>query len=67
MRDDWDLSRINPITISIILEAISEYQILKTDKLVLITQSVKTAKNYCGDGDYKIINAILDNHFRAKN
>lgn len=55
------------MTVSIILEAIAEYQILKTDKLILITQSVKTAKNYCEDQDYKIINAILDNHFKSKN
>ncbi|GCE63947.1 hypothetical protein MHSWG343_09540 [Candidatus Mycoplasma haematohominis] len=64
LKEGWEWERINPITVSILLEAISESQTFDTPKLVLITQSIKTAKNYCGNTEYRIVHALLDNYFK---
>lgn len=64
LKEGWKLERINSMAVSILLEAISESHTFNTPKLVLITQSIKTAKNYCGDSEYKIINALLENYFK---
>lgn len=56
----WTWDRIPFVDRAIILEAISEYKVLKTHKSIIIDQALITAKNYNVDNNYKYINAILD-------
>ncbi|CBY93438.1 transcription termination factor N-utilization substance protein B [Mycoplasma haemofelis str. Langford 1] len=61
---DWSLERLNTLCASILLEAISEFHVLKTPIKVLITESVKTAKNYCDENEYRIVNRVLEDFLK---
>lgn len=61
LKEGWELDRLNAIASSILLEALSEFNSLNTPPNILIEQSVKTAKNYCGEDEYKLINGVLEN------
>lgn len=63
LKEGWELNRINTIAVSILLEAVSEFRVLSTPKVVLISQSVKTAKNYCDSQEYRIVNGLLERMF----
>ena len=56
----WQFDRLNYVDQAILLEAYSEYQVSKTDKAILIDQSIITAKKYSDDSSFKYINAILE-------
>lgn len=60
LNNDWTWDRILPINQAIIILAYSEKEINKTDKAIIIDQSIKTAKNYSDASSYKFINLILD-------
>lgn len=60
IKESWYIEQINLVNIAIIAEAYSEFNVNQTPKSVLIDQSIITTKNFCDDGDYKFINAILD-------
>ncbi len=59
----WKFDRINNISKAILLMAYAQNKLIKdkTDKSVVIDVSVRLAKKYLEDKDYKFINAILDN------
>lgn len=59
----WKFDRINNISKAILLMAYTQNKLIKdkTDKSVVIDVSVRLAKKYLEDKDYKFINAILDN------
>lgn len=59
----WKFDRINNISKAILLMAYAQNKLIKdkTDKSVIIDVSVRLAKKYLEDKDYKFINAILDN------
>ena len=59
----WKFDRINNISKAILLMAYTQNKLIKdkTDKSVIIDVSVRLAKKYLEDKDYKFINAILDN------
>lgn len=58
---NWKFSRLNLLTQSIFLLAVSHYQYVKdVDKKVVIDNAVKLAKKYVDVKDYAFVNAILD-------
>lgn len=58
--DKWTFDRLNLVDQAILLEAYSEYQVLKTDKSILIDQAIITSKKYSDAISFQFINAILD-------
>jgi transcription termination factor NusB len=58
---NWKFSRLNLLTQSIFLLAVSHYQYVKeVDKKIVIDNAVKLAKKYVDVKDYAFVNAILD-------
>ncbi|AEW45905.1 transcription antitermination protein NusB [Mycoplasma haemocanis str. Illinois] len=64
LKSNWSLERLNTLCASILLEAISEFYVFKTPVKVLITESVKTAKNYCDENEYRIVNRVLEDFLK---
>lgn len=58
--DQWTFDRLNLVDQAILLETYSEYQVLKTDKNILIDQAIITSKKYSDADSYQFINAVLD-------
>lgn len=58
--DNWTFDRLNLVDQAILLEAYSECKILRTDKNIMIDQSIITSKKYSDANSYEFINAILD-------
>ncbi len=57
----WKFERINLLVIAVLMMAIGEYRYVgDVDKAIVIDVAVKLAKKYCGEKDYKFINAVLD-------
>lgn len=56
----WQFNRLNYVDQAILIEAYAESQVEHTNKVILIDQSVITAKKYSDDTSYKYINAVLE-------
>ncbi len=59
----WKFDRINNITKALLLMSYTQNKLIeeKVDKKVVIDVSVRLAKKYLENTDYKFVNAILDN------
>lgn len=58
--NSWQFSRLNYVDQAILIEAYAESQVEHTNKVILIDQSVITAKKYSDNTSYKYINAVLE-------
>lgn len=65
LSNKWEWERMMEIDKAIIISALSEFIVLKTDKKVIIDQAIITAKNYSDAKSYKFINFILDRILNA--
>ncbi|CCE66666.1 transcription antitermination factor NusB [Candidatus Mycoplasma haematominutum] len=61
----WTLQRLNLTILAIILEAIVEYEVFKTEPAILIHQSLLISKEY-GGGEDKLVHAVIDNYLKKK-
>ena len=59
----WTFDRLNRLEQAILLLAYVHYHYVEkgVDKKVVIDIAIKQSKKYLEDGDYKFVNAILDN------
>lgn len=58
----WKFSRLNRIAQSILLLSVAHYRFVGgVERGIVIDIAVRMAKRYLDGGDYKFINAILDN------
>lgn len=58
----WKFKRLNYCMQAILIMAITEFMYIKEiEKPIIINISVKLAKKYGGDKDYRFINGVLDN------
>lgn len=58
----WKFSRLNRLAQAILIISYAHYYyVQEVDKAVVIDVAVNLAKKYLDDGDYKFINAVLDN------
>ena len=60
LKQGWTFDRINDIEKALFLCALAEFNVLHTDKKVIIDQTIITCKRYDNIGAYKFVNAILD-------
>ena len=60
LKEGWTFDRINDIEKALFLCALAEFNVLHTDKKVIIDQTIITCKKYDNHGAYKFVNAILD-------
>lgn len=60
LQPNWTIDRINLIDLSVVCCTISESNVHKIDKKILIDQAVITAKKYGDQSSYKFVNSILD-------
>ena len=58
LRQDWPLHRVNPHVISLLITALHEWKLQKTDKKILLSQYIQIAKIY-QIPEIKFINGIL--------
>lgn len=57
----WKFDRLNRLSQSILLLSYAHYYYVKdVEKPVVIDVAIRLAKKYLDDGDYKFINAVLD-------
>lgn len=57
----WKFDRLNRLAQSILLLSYAHYYYVKdVEKPVVIDVAIRLAKKYIDDGDYKFINAVLD-------
>lgn len=58
----WKFSRLNRLAQAILLLSYAHYKYVEgVDEAIVIDIAVHLAKKYLDDGDYKFINAVLDN------
>lgn len=58
---NWEFKRLNNLAQAILISAISEASYAKlSEKPIVIDASVKMAKKYLDEKDYRYINAVLD-------
>lgn len=57
---NWSFDRISDVDKALFLCALGEYNVLHTNKRIIIDQTLITAKRYSNPNAYKYINAILD-------
>lgn len=58
----WKFNRLNRLAQAILLLSYAHYKYVEgVDKAIVIDIAVHLAKKYLDDGDYKFINAVLDN------
>ncbi len=58
---NWKFHRLNRLAQAILLLAVTHYRYVEqVDKKIIIDNAVRLAKKYLDDGDYKLINAVLD-------
>ena len=57
---NWTFDRISDVDKALFLCALGEYNVLHTNKRIIIDQTLITAKRYSNPNAYKYINAILD-------
>ncbi len=58
---NWKFERINRLAQAILLLAVTHYRYIeKIDKRIVIDNAVRLAKKYLDEGDYRLINAVLD-------
>lgn len=58
----WKFNRLTRLAQSILLLSYAHYYYVKdVDKAIVIDVAIHLAKKYLDDGDYKFINAVLDN------
>ena len=60
LKPGWTFDRINDIEKALFLCALAEFNVLHTDKKVIIDQTIITCKKYDNLPAYKFVNAILD-------
>lgn len=59
----WKLDRMNKVTIAILIMGITEGKFVEGENLfkaAIIDVCVDLSKTYCGDKDYRFVNAVLD-------
>jgi transcription termination factor NusB len=58
---NWKFDRTNRLAQAILIQAVAHYRYVeKVDKRIVIDNAVRLAKKYLDEGDYKLINAVLD-------
>lgn len=58
---NWKFERINRLAQAILLLAVTHYRYVEqVDKRIVIDNAVRLAKKYLDEGDYRLINAVLD-------
>ena len=60
LKSGWTFDRISDVEKALFLCALSEFNVLHTDKNVIIDQTIITCKKYDNPNSYKFVNAILD-------
>lgn len=60
LKAGWTFDRINDIEKALFLCALAEFNVLHTDKKVIIDQTIITCKKYDNLQAFKFVNAILD-------
>ena len=60
LKTGWTFDRINDIEKALFLCALAEFNVLHTDKKVIIDQTIITCKKYDNLQAFKFVNAILD-------
>ena len=60
LKTGWTFDRINDVEKALFLCALAEFNVLHTDKKVIIDQTIITCKKYDNLNSYKFVNAILD-------
>ncbi|WP_369085967.1 transcription antitermination factor NusB [Metamycoplasma spumans] len=56
--EEWEWSRINPLTRAIIIYG--EYELLLNDPKVVINEMINISKIFSPNNDYKFVNKVLD-------
>jgi len=57
----WKFERINRLAQAILLQSVTQYRYIEQiDKKIVIENAVRLSKKYLDEGDYKLINAVLD-------
>jgi N utilization substance protein B len=58
---NWKFDRINRLAQAILILPVTHYRYVEQiDKRIVIDNAVRLAKKYLDDGDYRLINAVLD-------
>ncbi len=57
----WTFERLDNLHKAILVNGVYEIRYKKTDKILAINESIDIAKLFAIDGNYKYINAVLDN------
>ncbi len=57
---DWKWERFNYLEKAILLNATAEILLLSNKKAIIIDESIKFAKKYCGEKSQPLINGIID-------
>lgn len=60
LKPGWTFDRINDIEKALFLCALAEFNVLHTNKKVIIDQTIITCKKYDSMNAYRFVNAILD-------
>ena len=58
---NWSFERENYVEQALLLAAVSELKLQKTDKAVVLNEAVEIAKKFCDEDSYRYINGVLDN------
>ncbi len=57
---NWSFERENYVEQALLLAAVSELKLQKTDKAVVLDEAVEIAKKFCDEDSYRYINGVLD-------
>ncbi|MBQ6368324.1 MAG: transcription antitermination factor NusB [Erysipelotrichaceae bacterium] len=57
---NWNFDRENYVEQALLLAAVSELKLQKTDRAIVLDEAVQIAKKYCDEDSYRYINGVLD-------
>lgn len=57
---NWNFDRENYVEQALLLAAVSELKLQKTDRAIVLDEAVEIAKKYCDEDSYRYINGVLD-------
>ena len=57
---NWNFDRENYVEQALLLAAVSELKLQKTDRAIVLDEAVQITKKYCDEDSYRYINGVLD-------
>lgn len=64
---NWSFERLSYVEQAILLVALSEFELQKDDKAVIIDEAIKLTKTYSDEESFSYINAVLDAYEPTRN